>query len=144
MPHYCCAGECNNHSERAPKHVSFHKLLLEDKKLLKVWITKIRRDPRYFSPNMHTKICSEHFKEDDFIFADASKRRLKPGVIPSVFKWTKRMEVETLMERKQHLVQNTRPDLVTPIDRLSLISLTTCEALQHAAPFFSLHSSGIL
>ena len=90
MPHYCCAGECNNHSECAPKHVSFHKLPLEDKKLLKVWITKIRRDPRYFSPNMHTKICIEHFKEDDFIFADASKRRLKAGVIPSVFKWTKK------------------------------------------------------
>ena len=76
----------------------------------------MRRDPRYFSPNMHTKICSEHFKEDDFIFADASKRRLKQGVIPSVFKWTKKNGVETLIiERKQHLVQNTRPDLVTLI-----------------------------
>ena len=50
----------------------------------------MRRDPRYFSSNPHTKICSEQFKEAEFIFEESNKRRLKPRVIPSVVKWTRK------------------------------------------------------
>ena len=82
MPHYCCAGKCNNNSEKR-QDLSFHRLPLENTKLLQVWITKMKRDPRHFSVTMHTKICSEHFKEEDFIEPEAKTRRLnyKKGVL---------------------------------------------------------------
>jgi len=49
----------------------------------------MKRDPRYFSVNCHTKICSEHFTSDDFINPESAKKRLKADAIPSIFAWTK-------------------------------------------------------
>ena len=47
----------------------------------------MKRDPRYFNVNRHTKICSEHFKSDDFINPYSSKKRLKADAVPSIFSW---------------------------------------------------------
>ncbi|KAH8025865.1 hypothetical protein HPB51_013464 [Rhipicephalus microplus] len=48
------------------------------------WLAAIRRDK--WSPNStscYTKVCSHHFKEEDFI--KGKRRRLKKGAVPSVF-----------------------------------------------------------
>jgi len=87
MPHFCCAGNCENSSEKQ-KDLSFHGLPLNNKPLLNLWISKMHRNPHYFSVNKHVKICSAHFTPDDFIDPYATKRRLKPGVVPSIFAWT--------------------------------------------------------
>ena len=47
----------------------------------------MKRDPRYFNVNRHTKICSEHFISDDFINPHSSKKRLKADAVPSIFSW---------------------------------------------------------
>ena len=56
---------------------------------MSVWITKIKRDPRYFNVNKHTRICSEHFVDEDFVNPYSTKRRLKSTAVPSVFAWSK-------------------------------------------------------
>lgn len=38
-----------------------------------------------FKVTSSTRICSLHFTSTDFLYADASKRRLKPDAVPSVF-----------------------------------------------------------
>ena len=88
MPQFCCAGGCQN-SSASRKDLSFHGLPLNSKSLLSVWITKMKRDPRYFNVNRHTKICSEHFTSDDFINPCSSKKRLKADAVPSIFSWNK-------------------------------------------------------
>ena len=107
MPHFCCAGECENSSDKRPD-ISFHGLPLENKALLKTWITKIRRNLNYFNVNKHVKICSEHFRPKDFINPEAKKRRLKRDAVPSVFAWSEekpetvaRSAVEKLNTRRQ-------------------------------------------
>ncbi|XP_058946272.2 uncharacterized protein [Pocillopora verrucosa] len=87
MPHFCCAGQCENNSDKRPD-ISFHGLPLDNKALLKTWITKMRRHPNYFNVNKHVKICSEHFRPEDFINPEAKKRRLKRDVVPSIFAWS--------------------------------------------------------
>ena len=88
MPHYCCAGECYNISDR--KDISWHNLPLDSPTMLSVWIyTKMRRDPRYFKVNRNTKICGEHFVTEDFVNPYSVKKRLKSGVVPSIFAWNK-------------------------------------------------------
>lgn len=88
MPHFCCAGECENSSDKRPD-ISFHGLPLDNKALLKTWIAKMRRNPNYFNVNKHVKICSKHFSPEDFINPDAKKRRLKRNAVPSIFAWSK-------------------------------------------------------
>ena len=66
MPHYCCVGKCYNSSADG-KNISWHGLPINLPTLMSVWVTKIKRDPRYFNVNRHTKICSEHFVDDYFI-----------------------------------------------------------------------------
>ena len=88
MPHFCCACGCTNSSANR-NNLSFHGLPLYSKSLLSVWITKMKRDPRYFSVNCHTKICSEHFTSDDFINPYSTKSRLKVNAVPLIFAWNK-------------------------------------------------------
>ena len=38
--------------------------------------------------NKHVKICSKHFRPEDFINPEAKKRRLKRDVVPSIFTWS--------------------------------------------------------
>lgn len=87
MPQYCCAGECNNRADKR-RDLSFHKLPFNNKQLLNVWITKMKRDPRFFKVSKFTTICSEHFKKTDFLIPGAKTKRLKPDAIPTIFKWT--------------------------------------------------------
>ena len=48
-------GQCENSSDKRPD-ISFHGLPLDNKALLKTWITKMRRHPNYFNVNKHVKI----------------------------------------------------------------------------------------
>ena len=65
MPHFF-AGDCENSSDKSPD-LSFHMLPLDNKPLMKTWITTMGRNPNYFNVNKHVKICSELFKSEDFI-----------------------------------------------------------------------------
>ena len=49
----------------------------------------MRRDPRYFNVNEHTKICGEHFVIGDYVYPYSVKKRLKDDAVPSIFAWNK-------------------------------------------------------
>ena len=58
MVHFCAVPGCSNRSDRET-HLSFHRLPLKNKKLLKQWIHKIGR--AHLPINESTRICGEHF-----------------------------------------------------------------------------------
>ena len=58
MGWFCCVPGCSKRSER-DKDASFHRLPLNDKKLLKVWVHKIGR--KNLPINSSTRVCSRHF-----------------------------------------------------------------------------------
>ncbi|KAM4538028.1 uncharacterized protein V3H82_023802 [Fundulus diaphanus] len=72
-------------SARYNSTVSFHSFPVEED-LRKKWIVKIRRDD--FQVNKNTKVCSVHFKPDDFM-KGTRLRRLKKGAFPTLFEWNR-------------------------------------------------------
>ena len=74
MGRFCCVPGCSKRSER-DKDVSFHRLPLHNKKLLKIWIHKIGR--KNLSVNNSTRICSRHF-------VGSKGRKLRPDEYPTL------------------------------------------------------------
>ena len=60
----CSAPGCSNHSDRAPKGISFHTFPLTDPVRLAKWLSMMRREG--FAPTRSSRICSAHFSEDCF------------------------------------------------------------------------------
>ncbi|KAH8040137.1 hypothetical protein HPB51_009393 [Rhipicephalus microplus] len=80
---YCCVPLCKSDEKKKPAELSFHELPADADARAR-WHAAIRRDK--WSPNTtscYTKVCSRHFKEEDFI--EGKRRRLKKGAVPSVF-----------------------------------------------------------
>uniref|UniRef100_A0A147BB70 Putative transposase protein n=2 Tax=Ixodes ricinus TaxID=34613 RepID=A0A147BB70_IXORI len=80
---YCCVPNCCSNAKKKIPGLSFHDIPA-DEELSKKWILVIRRDN--WTPNTtsnYSKVCSKHFKETDFL--EGKYRRLKKGVVPSVF-----------------------------------------------------------
>ncbi|XP_038077625.1 uncharacterized protein LOC119745381 isoform X2 [Patiria miniata] len=87
--YYCCVPQCTNSSQHNPEQkLSFHKFP-DDENLRKVWAARIHR---IIGPNFQikyeTKVCSAHFKPGEFVRVFGTKRKLKKGAVPSIFKWT--------------------------------------------------------
>ncbi|XP_026114965.1 uncharacterized protein LOC113093359 [Carassius auratus] len=79
---HCCVPLCVV-SARYNSTVSFHSFPVEED-LRKKWLVQIRRDD--FQVNKNTKVCSVHFRSDDFM-EGARLKRLKKGVFPTLFEW---------------------------------------------------------
>ena len=73
MVHFCAVPGCSNRSDRET-HLSFHRLPLKNKKLLKQWIHKIGR--AHLPINESTRICCEHF-------VNSKGRLLRSDEVPS-------------------------------------------------------------
>ncbi|KAM7295191.1 uncharacterized protein ISCGN_024696 [Ixodes scapularis] len=60
------------------------------KDLHKKWIVAIKRDEgKHFKVTQSTKVCSKHFKEEQYLPGYVNGRRfLKEGVVPSVFRFS--------------------------------------------------------
>uniref|UniRef100_A0A8C1YKK1 THAP domain-containing protein 1 n=1 Tax=Cyprinus carpio TaxID=7962 RepID=A0A8C1YKK1_CYPCA len=67
--------------------ISFHSFPL-NKETRKMWLHNIRREDCKVSPN--TRVCSRHFKSDDFIepSTPTARRLLKKGAVPTLFLWS--------------------------------------------------------
>lgn len=100
MVNKCSAVNCRSGYQGQTKvpNLTFHAFPLGNKELLKVWLSRVAR--KNFTPSKYSKLCSLHFKEEDFIEHSIdqqlrrkrrrvdltlSRRRLKPGAVPSVF-----------------------------------------------------------
>ncbi|XP_078585178.1 uncharacterized protein LOC144867211 [Branchiostoma floridae x Branchiostoma japonicum] len=88
--YHCCVPSCVSDSRYdIGKKLTFHRIP-HDKQQRREWIVKIRRDVgKNFKISSATRVCSEHFHEKDFLRTLSGLTRLRPGVIPSVFQWTK-------------------------------------------------------
>ena len=74
MVHFCSVPGCSNRSDRETTR-SYFRLPLKRRKLLKIWVHKIRR--KNLPINCSTRICSDHF-------VSAAGRLLRPDEYPSV------------------------------------------------------------
>ncbi|KAM4744106.1 THAP domain-containing protein 6-like [Anableps anableps] len=86
MPHSCAALDCTRRCtvQSRTSGITFHRFPKESG-LRKRWVKALRR--KGFSPNTSTRICSEHFKEEDFDRTGQTVR-LRDGVVPSVFSFS--------------------------------------------------------
>ena len=101
MVYKCAAIDCQSgySSEEKKLNVTYHSFPLKNEELLCNWLKNIAR--KNFKPSKYSKLCSLHFKADDFIKVshDSNQRRkrkrdsehlcyrrLKPGAVPSIFK----------------------------------------------------------
>lgn len=88
MPQNCCVPHCTKKLYRdGGNKISFHKFPRE-LTVKREWIRAIRRDVgRDFTINEHTRVCSRHFKKEDFVRTLAGRRMLSDTAVPSVFSW---------------------------------------------------------
>ena len=101
MVNKCCAINCRSGytGESKDPDVTFHSFPLHDKQLLQGWLKRIAR--KDFTPTKYSRLCSLHFKPEDFVkesndqqirrkknrsSALLVKKRLKGNVLPSIFK----------------------------------------------------------
>ncbi|CAG9760103.1 unnamed protein product [Ceutorhynchus assimilis] len=68
---YCCAYRCTN--ERTPgTKLRFHKFPLSRPEVLRLWIKAVRWEN--FKPSAHTVLCSDHFRESDYLESSLYKK----------------------------------------------------------------------
>ena len=101
MVNKCCAINCRSGytGENKDPDVTFHSFPLHDKQLLQGWLKRIAR--KDFTPTKYSRLCSLHFKPEDFVkesndqqirrrknrsSALLVKKPLKGNVLPSIFK----------------------------------------------------------
>ncbi|XP_037553755.1 THAP domain-containing protein 6-like [Nematolebias whitei] len=90
MPVFCSGYGCNNRRsiETRSRGITFHKFP-SNTELRRQWEVAIRREG--FVATEASKLCSEHFKPEDF---DRTGQivRLREGVSPSVFNFTSHLQ----------------------------------------------------
>ncbi|XP_047514052.1 uncharacterized protein LOC125055625 [Pieris napi] len=83
MPYYCTVPRCTSMAGKA-KNVSFHQFP-RDEELAKLWNRVLKRGKPY---TKYSKVCSLHFKPEDYTITSAQKNRgqwrtLRKDAIPS-------------------------------------------------------------
>ena len=88
---------------------------------IQIWAKIIRRDdPKdEFEVSEHTKVCSAHFVDSDFINEFSSKRRLHVDAIPSVFAWSKQVVPRPFIEKKRRLEEEREQALAEETETAS-------------------------
>ncbi|XP_013061698.2 zinc finger protein 391-like [Biomphalaria glabrata] len=88
MGRHCAVFGCYNNDIKINKNeyrsISFHCFPINNPEILNQWYPKIKRVA--FKATIHSRICSEHFNEEDFQYQPFTNRRqLKRNAIPSKF-----------------------------------------------------------
>ncbi|XP_060595512.1 uncharacterized protein LOC132749670 [Ruditapes philippinarum] len=126
--YHCCVPKCTNDSRYNKSH-SFHSFP-SDISRKKLWLVKIRRDEgAFFQVKPHTKVCSAHFTDTDFVRTLTGIRCLSKTAFPSVFDWSfetpsrkpptprlnspKRKRL-TLEDDKECNTDESQPQIMTP------------------------------
>ena len=91
MVHTCAAYGCSNRYHK-DSDITFHKFpTIKQRVVRKKWIYATKRSN--FNPGVYARVCSVHFRSEDFDTEFArTRRRLKEGAIPTIFKSTKAEE----------------------------------------------------
>lgn len=71
--------------------ISQNRFSFSRPEILQLWVKAIRRENWY--PSKGSRICSQHFRESDYLFKPGSSRRLlKPDSVPSIFAFPKHLQ----------------------------------------------------
>ena len=101
MVNKCCAIQCRSGytGETKDLAVTFHSFPLNNPELLRVWMKRLAR--KDFTPTKYSRLCSLHFKPEDFVSHSIDqqarrkqkrgstlleRKRLKIDAAPSIFK----------------------------------------------------------
>ncbi|XP_073667456.1 THAP domain-containing protein 6-like isoform X2 [Paramisgurnus dabryanus] len=98
MPVFCAAYGCNNRRTIDTKShgITFHKFPKQEQ-LRKLWELSVRK-----KATVHSVLCSEHFRPEDFDRTGQSVR-IREGVKPSVFSYWTRRKTQLASKQKQKL-----------------------------------------
>ncbi|KAG2458522.1 FCL synthase, partial [Polypterus senegalus] len=85
MPHACAAWNCTNRCtlQTRSQGITFHRFPKEIH-LRKQWEVALRREG--FNANDASRLCSEHFRREDFDMTGQTVR-IRDGAVPSVFRY---------------------------------------------------------
>ncbi|XP_051780660.1 THAP domain-containing protein 6-like [Erpetoichthys calabaricus] len=85
MPHACSAWACTNRCtlQTRSRGIAFYRFPT-DIHLRKQWEVALRRE--CFSANDSSRLCSEHFRQEDF-HRTGQTVRIRDGALPSVFRF---------------------------------------------------------
>jgi hypothetical protein len=105
------------------KKVTFHSFPKDEQNIAK-WVVKIRRDVGpTFKITRYTKICSRHFRDNEFRVTYKGKKFIKDGVVPSVFPWTKGNERRPL--NRGQLAEPVPEEVPDPSPSLNPMAMET-------------------
>ncbi|XP_022183902.2 THAP domain-containing protein 6 [Nilaparvata lugens] len=99
----CCAFGCKNRSSKKTPGVTFHSLPKDERKRLE-WIKAIRRQG--WTPSQCSKICSDHFTEDQIDRTSLSCVRIRDNEVPRIFKSFPQYLQKTRKPRKSPTKRN--------------------------------------
>lgn len=88
MVRVCAFPNCSNRMKRY-LCLSFHRLPLRNREILKLWLVALQLDvqtPLQTIRERDYRVCSEHFNEDDFTEKSVKSRYLKANAIPKAKK----------------------------------------------------------
>ena len=115
MPANCCVPNCTKKLYRTEngKKISYFKFP-DDVNPKKRWLHAIRRDEgKEFTVNQNTKICSRHFKPDDFVKSIGGQRiYVREGVVPSRFSWSQSSPLKRRPPKRRMFSSNADTELL--------------------------------
>ncbi len=77
MPPRCCVSKCTNYYRPSSRHViKFHELP-KNPELSQKWIEVIEMNSKNKTDVMNLKVCSSHFKVDDYVESLSGNKSLK-------------------------------------------------------------------
>ncbi|XP_075709022.1 THAP domain-containing protein 2-like [Rhinoderma darwinii] len=116
MPTTCVAFGCSNNSKRG-NLVTFHRFPANPERR-KQWLNLMNRE--YFSPSLHTFLCSRHFDESCFDRTGQTVR-LRTNAVPTIFIYPDHM-VEKIALKKAAITKSEEkpsPGSATAIQKYS-------------------------
>lgn len=124
MVAYCSVPQCRTYA--AEPGVSFHHYP-RGKKMRETWLVKLKMGK---DASAHSRVCSKHFRDEDFVYAAAAKmfgwkkRGLAPEAVPSLNLPVRPLDRPRRPERRPNRAQNSedRPlALVFPKNPLDVL-----------------------
>lgn len=106
----------------------FFRFPLNDPQRLNLWVQALHR--KNFKPTKSMVLCSEHFKETDYLESSLRKNLLKADAVPSIFRFPSYMSKHSL--KKRRLLSRDNSDGNTSIEEPVCITL-----YMHNRPLFS-------
>ncbi|XP_069704859.1 uncharacterized protein [Periplaneta americana] len=111
MPDSCCANGCTNRRVKGG-NIQFFTFPFKDQERLKKWIAAVRR--RNFLPTRHSRICSEHFRKEDYLVRpNINVPRLNSSAVPSIFHAHPKKATRKTRNRRKKLCDTTSENVFT-------------------------------